>query len=245
MTAQGFPRAAMVFAAGFGTRMAPLSTHTPKPLIEVAGQPLLAHALDALDPAKLERIVINTHYLADQIAAWVQAQGRGDLRLSHEPQLLDTGGGLWAARQMLGPGPAVTMNADAVWRGPAAASPLIDAWRPGQMDVLLLLVPKARAVGHLGPGDFDLGPEGQLLRRGAAPSAAYIYTGVSITDQDLLDIQKDGQEDGQEDGAVFSLNRPWDRAIAKARAFGVVYPGHWADVGQPQSIPLAEAMVTG
>ncbi|MDE3080656.1 MAG: NTP transferase domain-containing protein, partial [Paracoccaceae bacterium] len=85
------PDALMLFAAGFGTRMGALTATRPKPLVEVAGRPLIDHALDLASGASVGRIVVNTHYLPDQIAAHLA--GRGIL-LSHEPQILETGGGL-------------------------------------------------------------------------------------------------------------------------------------------------------
>ena len=234
MSTPAHPQAAMVFAAGFGTRMAPLTNTCPKPLISVAGRPLLAHALEALAPANLARTGINTHYLAKQVADWITHQARDDLLISHEVRLLDTGGGLRHAHTLLQAGPVVTMNSDAVWDGPAAAEPLMQAWDPEHMDVLLLVVDRQNAVGHPGSGDFNLNPQGRLERRGSAAHADYVYTGAGITHLDLL---------ADEAEPAFSLNGPWDRAIAAGRAFGVRYPGRWADVGRPESIALAEAML--
>ncbi|MEM9269964.1 MAG: nucleotidyltransferase family protein, partial [Pseudomonadota bacterium] len=186
MSTPAHPQAAMVFAAGFGTRMAPLTNTCPKPLISVAGRPLLAHALEALTPAKLARTVINTHYMAEQIADWVSSQARNDLLISHEVRLLDTGGGMRHAQTLLQSGPVVTMNSDAVWDRPAAVEPLLQAWDPQRMDVLLLVVDRQNAVGHSGSGDFNLDPQGRLERRGSAACADYVYTGASITHLDLL-----------------------------------------------------------
>lgn len=216
----------MIFAAGLGTRMGALTATRPKPLIEVGGVPLLDRALALADAAGIGRLVVNSHYLADQIGRHLAP--RPDIAISHEPQLLDTGGGLRAALPLLGPGPVVTLNPDVVWAGPNPLPLLHAAWRPG-MGALLLLVPAARAVGRVGTGDFVLHPDGRLTRPGPM-----IYTGAEIIDPLAAGPLPEG---------AFSLNLLWNRLIAAGRAFGLVYPGRWCDVGRPEGIALAEAML--
>ncbi|NCU20568.1 nucleotidyltransferase family protein [Candidatus Falkowbacteria bacterium] len=220
------PDALMLFAAGFGTRMGALTATRPKPLIKVAGRALIDHALTLAEAAAVVRIVANTHYLADQIAAHLAGRG---VRISAEPErILETGGGLRAARPLLGAGPVFTLNTDAVWTGPNVLQTLRAAWC-APMGALLALVPPDRALGHTGPGDFTLGPDGRITR-----GPGYVYSGAQIVDPA-------GLEDIPE--AVFSLNRHWDRLISEGRAFGVIHPGGWCDVGRPESIPLAETML--
>ncbi|SEK82602.1 MurNAc alpha-1-phosphate uridylyltransferase [Roseovarius azorensis] len=217
----------MLFAAGFGTRMGRLTADRPKPLIRVAGKTLLDHALGLVDDYGADRIVVNLHYLPDQIETHLA--GRGIL-LSHEtPDILETGGGLRAALPLLGPGPVFTMNTDAVWRGPNPLRHLADRWDPGTMDALLLCIPKARATGHDGAGDFAIGRDGRA-RRGAGA----VYSGVQIIKPDLLhDIAE----------RAFSLNLLWDRVLAQGRLFAIPYTGQWCDVGRPEGIALAESML--
>ena len=155
------PDTVMIFAAGHGTRMGALTAARPKPLIEVAGMPLIDHALDIAFSAGIDTIVANLHAFPDQLAAHLAPRG---VRLSHEPKLLETGGGLRAARPLLGAGPIFTLNADAVWRGPNPLATLSAAWDPDRMDALLLLVPVDRATGHDRHGDFTRGPDGRLAR---------------------------------------------------------------------------------
>lgn len=220
----------MLFAAGRGTRMRPLTEDRPKPMVEVAGRPLVDHALALADAAGIARRVANTHYLPETLTAHLGARG---VAVSHEPDLLDTGGGLRAALPLLGPGPVLTLNADAVWAGPDPQpdplGALIRAWRPG-MGALLLLVPLARALGRAAPDDFALTPRG-LARRG--PLA---YTGAQMIDPAVLDGIP---------GTVFSLNAAWDALAARGRLAGLVWDGAWCDVGTPRGIPLAEAMLEG
>lgn len=222
----------MLFAAGKGTRMAPLSDTTPKPLIPVAGRPLLDHALDLARAGGARRIVVNTHYLGDQIAAHLAGS---EVAISDEAGLLlDTGGGLRRALPLLGLGPALggpvlTLNPDAVWTGPNPVAALRQGWDGALMDALLMLVPLDRARGRIGGGDFALDGEGRISRGGDL-----VYTGCQI-------IRTEGLAEISEQ--VFSLNLLWDRLLARGRVFGMIHPGNWCDVGRPDCIALAETML--
>ncbi len=217
----------MIFAAGFGTRMGTLTRDLPKPLVEVAGRPLIDHALDLVADHVPPRTVVNLHYRAAQLAAHLD--GRGIL-LSHEtPDILETGGGLRAALPLLGTGPVLTMNSDAIWRGPNPLSHLAARWDGARMGALLLCLPPDRALGHAGPGDFTRAPDGRLSR-----GPGLVYSGVQVIDPACLaDISE----------RAFSLNRVWDALAAEGRLFGAIYPGHWCDVGHPGGIALAEDML--
>ena len=218
----------MIFAAGFGTRMGALTATRPKPLIEVAGRPLIDHALARAAEAGVGRIVVNTHYLGDQIAAHLAGR---DVAISHEwPAILDTGGGLRQALPLLGGGTVMTMNPDVIWAGPNPLTLARAAWDPTRMDALLLCVEPENAVGRKGGGDFALSTEGHLTRPGDM-----IYGGVQILKTDgLAGIAAE----------AFSLNRLWDRMIAQDRLHGALYPGQWCDIGHPEGIALAEDMLS-
>lgn len=219
----------MLFAAGRGTRMGALTETRPKPLIEVAGRPLIDHALALADAAGTRPIVVNLHYLGDQIARHLVAR---PVTLSHEPVLLETGGGLRQALPKLGTGPVMTLNADAVWTGANPLQQLAAAWDGDRMDALLLLAPRAQTRGHSGRGDFLLDSEGRIRR--AEGAEAPVYLGAQILRTEGL------AEIGEE---VFSLNRLWDNLIARGRAFGVIHQGGWCDVGRPEGIAEAEALL--
>ena len=223
------PQAVMIFAAGLGTRMGELTRDRPKPLIEVAGRPLIDHALDLVRGAGIRRIVVNTHAHAGQLRAHL-ARVAPEALVSHEPVLLETGGGLKRALPLLGAGPVFTLNADMVWSGPNPLAALAAAWTGD--GARLCLVPRAAAIGHGGPGDFFLGVDAQLARRGAAPAADYVYAGAQIIDPAAVAAFPEEK---------FSLNPVWDGMIAEGGLRGVVHPGGWADVGRPDGIALAEA----
>jgi MurNAc alpha-1-phosphate uridylyltransferase len=224
------PEAAMIFAAGLGTRMGALTRDRPKPLLQVAGRPLIDHALALARAAGVRRIVVNTHAHAEQMWAHLRRVAP-DALVSHEPMLLETGGGLKHALPLLGAGPVFTLNADMVWSGPNPLAALAAAWQPGD-GALLCLVPRGVAAGHAGPGDFFLDADGRLRRRAAAPAADFVYAGAQIIDTTALDGFAD---------AVFSLNRIWDALLAQGRLRGIVHHGAWVDVGRPEGIALAEA----
>lgn len=218
-------RPLMVFAAGLGTRMGPLTAERPKPLVEVAGRALIDHALALAEAAGASPVAVNTHYRAGQLAAHLHGR---PVRLSPEPDLLDTGGGLKAALPVLGPGPVLTLNADAVWTGPNPLLTLCAAWRPG-MEALLLLLPAVQARGRVGGGDFRMDAEGRLARGGEL-----VYLGAQLLDPSRL---------AEIEPRVFSLNLFWDSVAARGRLYGVRHPGGWCDVGHPGGIVEAEAML--
>jgi MurNAc alpha-1-phosphate uridylyltransferase len=216
----------MLFAAGFGTRMGALTANRPKPLVPVAGRALIDHALALADDAKVPQIVVNLHYRGDMIRAHLAGR---DVAFSDETaQILETGGGLRAALPLLGPGPVFTLNTDAVWTGENPLQTLATRWRPG-MGALLLLAPLDRARGHAGKGDFTLHPDGRITRGGNL-----VYLGAQIVDPAGLETFAD---------PVFSINRHWDVLMAQGRAFGTLHPGLWCDVGHPDGIATAEAML--
>lgn len=224
------PLPLMLFAAGFGTRMGALTANRPKPLIEVAGKPLIDHAIAQADGAGITTRVMNLHYLGDQLAAHVEQKNIG---LSWErAQILETGGGLRAAQPMLGPGPVLAMNSDAVWTGENPLSQLLAAWNPDRMDALLLLLPAAKATGHAGVSDFALSGDGRIAR--ARGAAGHVYLGAQILRTDTLAAITEPR---------FSLNLVWDAMIARNRAFGLVHRGGWCDVGSPDGIALAEQLL--
>jgi MurNAc alpha-1-phosphate uridylyltransferase len=226
----------MVMAAGLGTRMRPLTDHRPKPLVDVAGKPLIEHALDKLRLAKVSRAVVNVHYLPEQVEAYL-ADHANDLEITISDErklLLETGGGLVQALPLIETDPFYCVNSDAIWTDGAvdALTRLAQHWDSASMDGLLLLVPRERAFNHRGAGDFSLDAQGRAVRRGDAPSAPFVYTGIQLLSRAFLDDAPSGP---------FSTNILWDRAIAKGRLFGLEHHGDWFDIGSPQAIAPTEA----
>lgn len=215
-----------IFAAGLGTRMRPLTEATPKPLIEVAGKPLLDHALGAARKGPVGERMINAHYLPEQMEAAAASRG---LRVFREDgQRLETGGGLKSALRSIDAPLMFTLNSDCVWTGHSVTAELAQAWDDTRMDALLLLQPIDRIAGHIGSGDFDIDANGRPVRGGP-----YMYTGAQLIRTDRI---KTWPEE------VFSLNAVWDAMQAQGRLFATVHDGDWINVETPATIPMAEAM---
>jgi MurNAc alpha-1-phosphate uridylyltransferase len=228
----------MVLAAGYGERMRPLTLRVPKPLVELAGRPLIDHVLDRLAAAGVETAVVNVHYLADVLEEKLarRAGAKPDIVLSDErAALLDTGGGARLALPKLSPGPFFVHNADSVWSEGATPTltRMLALWDPAVMDCLLLLAPLSSSIGYGGKGDFAMAPDGRLTRRGERQVVPFAFAGVSLCDERLFADSPDG---------AFSLNLLWDRALAKGRLFGMRLDGHWMHVGTPEALAEAESL---
>ncbi len=237
MSAGSSPKNAMIFAAGLGTRMRPITNTIPKPLVDVRGKALIDHVLDAFAKAGLKQAVVNVHYLGDQIETHLES--RKDLRISisdERAKLLDQGGGIRKALPLLGDGPFFVANTDAFWvEGPTSnLRRLADAWDPERMDALLLVAPTATSVGVDWPGDFHLDQEGRLTKRAQSEVAAFVYSGVGILKTEPF--ANDPRE-------IFRLSPFLFEAAEKGRLFGVRLEGLWLHVGTPEAIGEAEAAI--
>lgn len=228
MSSAAFPL--MVFAAGFGTRMRELTKDRPKPLIPVLGRSLLDLALDHGDQIGAQPIVVNTHYLGDQIRNHLQGR---KIAISDEPEILETGGGLRKALPLLGAGPVMTLNPDVVWRGPNPLDVLAKHWDADRMDALLLVMPRVQVAGRIGGADFALDEAGRITRNSASEGVVYLGAQIVKT-EGLLAINQD----------AFSLNLLWDQMISQGRAYGVLYDGQWCDVGSPEGLAQAEVLLS-
>lgn len=237
----GMPvKTAMLMAAGLGKRMRPLTATRPKPLVKVAGKPLLDHALDRLEAGGIQKTVVNVHYLPDALIAHVRARKSSmDIVISDErDKLLETGGGLVKALPVLGEEPFICANSDNIWiDGPEDTIEMLGShWNDEKMDALLLLVPHARANCHKGPGDFHMDELGRITRRRSGRLAPFVFTGVQLVSPRLL---------RDPPGEAFSTNHFWNRAIEEGRLYGVSHEGLWFDIGSPGAIPKAEAIIAG
>ena len=225
---------AMVLAAGLGKRMRPLTASQPKPLVRVAGKPLVDHALDRLAEAGVARAVVNVHYLGDALEAHVLERAAPKVTISDErEQLLETGGGMVRAQGLL-PDPFFCINSDNIWLdGPRDAfHDLSQAWDAERMDALLMLVPHCGAHNFRGKGDFHMDTRGRVTRRRSGRIAPFIFTGIQLVSHRMLRDAPEGP---------FSTNVLWDRAIEEGRLFGVAFTGQWFEVGTPAAIPATEA----
>ena len=230
------PGHAMVLAAGLGLRMRPLTRNVPKPLLEVGGATMLDQALDRLQDAGVSDVVVNTHWLPEQIEKHLESRETPSIVISREDDLLETGGGIAKALPLLGAAPFYAANADVVWRdGPMPAlHRLARAWVDDDMDALLLLASTVRSTGYDGYGDFLMDPVGLLERRPERVVAPFVFTGVQILHPRLFADAPDG---------AFSMNVLYDRALEAGRLFGIAHDGDWYHVSTPPAIAQADAEI--
>jgi MurNAc alpha-1-phosphate uridylyltransferase len=227
---------AMLFAAGLGTRMRPLTLTMPKALVEVAKKPLLDHALDRFADAGISRVVVNTHHFAEQTRAHLERRrDTFELCISHEPELLETGGGIVKALPWFDDAPFFSANADAIWLDGAtpALRRLSEHFDESTLDALLLLHPVERAVGYRGPGNFNLAGDGTLLR---AATPAYVFTGLQILHPRLFRGRKARPFSLRE--LYLAAQRP-DGSLS--RMGGLVHDGEFLHVGTPEERDEANA----
>ena len=231
-------KTAMVLAAGHGTRMRPLTNDRAKAMVEVGGKPLIDHILDRLAEAGIERAVVNVHAHADHLEAHLKTRTSGpEIIISDEREaLLETGGGMVKALPLLGDGPVLACNIDAIWtedETPIITS-LLNRWDADIMEDLLLLAPIERTLGYHGKGDFLFAHDGRLERRGEREAAPYVYAGVQITKLGRL---------AKEPIEPFSRNRIWNQTLEAGTIFGHPMDGFWMHVGDPQARDEAEAIL--
>jgi N-acetyl-alpha-D-muramate 1-phosphate uridylyltransferase len=228
------PAKAMVLAAGLGLRMRPLTDRIPKPLIEVAGKPLLDHVLDKLGNAGVGQAVVNVHYLPDQIIDHVAGRTRPRVIISDErDQVLGTGGGIVKALPMLGGAPFFIVNADTLWIDGVRSNlaRLAETFDPDRMDILLLMAPTASSIGYTGSGDYGMLPDGALRKRKEHQVVPFVYAGAAILSPSIFANAASGE---------FSLTRMFDAANEQERLFGLRLDGMWMHVGTPDAVGAAE-----
>jgi N-acetyl-alpha-D-muramate 1-phosphate uridylyltransferase len=209
------PTTAMVFAAGLGHRMRPITETIPKPLVPICGRALIDHMLD-------------------QIEAHVCRRRRPAIIISDERAvLLDQGGGIKKALPFLGSDCFFICNTDAVWiEGPQSnMAQLATVWDPARMDILLLVATTAPSVGVDWPGDFTMAADGRLAGREERTVAPFVYAGVGIVKAQLFQAVN---------GDVFRLAPFFFAAAERGRLFGQRLEGTWLHVGTPRAIREAE-----
>jgi MurNAc alpha-1-phosphate uridylyltransferase len=228
------PHTAMLLAAGLGTRMRPLTDHCPKPLVPINNKPIIEWVMAPLAQAGVRRLVVNVHYLADQIEVFFRNHSGFEVIISDERgAVLETGGALAKARPFLGSEPVFVLNTDAFWF-PSSAVPLralAEAFDPETEDERLLLADPLRSLGFSGSGDFFMGEDGSLTRRGRQDRAPWVFSGVRIINPNLYD---------ERPAERFSATKIWDEIIPKGRLKGLALDSFWLHVGDPEALKHAE-----
>ena len=231
-------RKAMILAAGRGTRMKHLTDALPKPLVRVAGKPLIDYVLDKAKAAGVSECVVNLCYLGEAIRSRLEKRTDMTFSFSVEEQALETGGGVKKALPLLGNEPFFVLNSDPLWTEPTepALERLKKAWDPETADAVLMLQPMARVFGHDGAGDYFI-ENGKPHRRIAGEtSAPYVFAGAQILCPRLFDGSPDGK---------FRLTELYDKAEKVGRLKCIVHDGDWFHVGTPEAAELAEKVFGG
>lgn len=234
-----FPDTAMVFAAGFGKRMRPITDTIPKPLVKVNGKCLLDYALENLAEAGITKAVVNTHYLAEQIHEHVKNREQlPKISISHEEIILETGGGIVKALIKLGIKPFFTINSDVIVtnKNISAFKRLAQMWNPEKMDVLMLLHPIEDAIGYEGEGDFNLGKDGQIIKPEFG-KCDYVFTGIMLIKPEIFKKVEEKPFSVYRDFIDIKYRRK-DGTLS--RVYGLKHEGKWLHIGTPEGIIEAE-----
>ncbi len=223
---------AMILAAGRGERMRPLTDHTPKPLLEVGGMPLIEHHIRRLVAAGIAELVINVSHLGEQITDWCGDGSRWGARISwsREALPLETAGGILNALPLLGEDAFLVVNAD-VWMDfdAAALAARAGALNPGCAHLLFAANP-----GHHRGGDFALDDD-RVVPAGPGRDSL-TFSGVAAYRRDFFDRLDASARSGP-------LRPLFERAIARGRLFGERHSGVWVDVGTPQRLEALRSTV--
>lgn len=213
----------MILAAGRGQRMRPLTDTTPKPMLPVAGKPLIQHHVERLVAAGVRELVINTAWLGEQIERHLGDGARFGARIawSREPEPLETGGGIRRALPLLGDAPFALINAD-LWTDYPLARLTADVLAEG-CDAHLVLVANP---DHNPDGDFALGADGRVGIQ-ASGDSGLTFSGISVLRPALIAGHSTA-------AAKFPLRDVLIAGIRAGRVSGEVYGGDWWDLGTPE-----------
>jgi MurNAc alpha-1-phosphate uridylyltransferase len=216
------PQKAMILAAGRGERLRPLTDHTPKPMVNVHGRPLLAHQIEWLTQAGIVDLVINLHHLGEQIETHF---GDGTafgarIRYSHEETLLETGGGIVNALPLLGDAPFLILNGDIYTDFPFEDLAPLPDWA----DIHLVVTPKP---DYRDKGDFEFA-EGRITARGDS----YVYCGIALLRPEIFAADR---------AEPFSLRDRFFNAMERGTLSAQVWDGYWIDIGSQARLDAVNA----
>lgn len=229
-------RHALIFAAGLGERMRPLTDRTPKPLLAVRGKPLVVWHLEKLAAIGVHYVVMNTSHLADQFPEALGDGSRWGLRIRYAyegPAPLETGGGMLNALTLLGPEPFIAINGD-IWTDADLSQ--LPAEPRGVAHLMLVDNPS-----HHPEGDFALDQQGVVHNDG---DARLTFSGIGVYRRELLNNWRDVIGDNADANAKpprFKIAPVLRAAINQGAITGTHYRGAWTDVGTPERLASLNA----
>lgn len=221
----------MLLAAGYGTRLRPVTETIPKPLVSIYGKPILDYALDHFESYGIERVIVNGHYLSEMLQDHLASyQGPMEIIFSHEPEILGGVGGVKKVLHDIGDDPFLLVNGDVIWidRHITALDSLLQSWSP-EKELVVLVHARERAVGYDREGDFVLGSDGLLSRK--EKPMPYVCTGLQIISPRLFHLAPSNYH---------SLADMYFERIANQKLYGVAFEGEWIEIGTVQAIKDAE-----
>lgn len=222
------PDKAFILAAGFGTRLRPHTNDKPKPMVKVHGKPMIDHALDQLESANVKTCIVNTHYKADILHDHLKDRTSPEIIISHEPDILDTGGGIKNAIHHFTE-PFYVVSGDSVCEDDPdqnALKAMAEMWDSNTMDILLLLQPvNTMALTH-GVGDYDLDDQGRAVRS-LDKDGKYMWTSIRINHPAIFENTPD---------QPFSYLQLLDKAQENGRLYGMVHKGTWHHISTPDDL---------
>ena len=221
---------ALILAAGFGKRMLPLTSNTPKPLIKVKNKPLIRYCIDSLEKTGIKNILINVHYESKQIVDYINQLDKKILISDETKKLLDTGGGIKKAFSLIKDKNILVMNSDVLWNSHSVKSiqSLLDQFNSNKMDSLLLTTKIENTSGYSGVGDFIKNKDNQLQRFNKNTNIKpLVYCGIQIVNRRQFDSYRD---------TVFSTNKIWDQNIKQNKLYTFVTNKKFNHVGTKESV---------
>ena len=235
-------RQAMIFAAGFGKRMLPLTKSIPKPLIKFNEKILLENLIEKLFEFKVDNIVINTHHLSQKIASFIDKRFKNKISLIYEDIILETGGGLLNAlnKKYLykNSNPVILVNGDIYWleNVEPVLPKLIKFWDQEIMDILMILKKKNDIIGYSGNGDFHFlnGDNFFGCMSDKHKENEFVFTGVQLLNLEIIEKVKKKK---------FSLKEIFDRTLRNRRLYGLVDSNKWFHLGTLKDLEAAKKII--
>ena len=225
------PTKAFILAAGKGTRLRPHTDTMPKPMVDIAGTSIIRRTIAKLVETGVTDIVVNIHHLGDVLVEHLKDVKGANIILSHEDELLETGGGIKKALHHFGDEPFYIINGDALWdEGEIPAlEKLAHAWND-DMDILLLLQPTHRMELTGAVGDYHLG--GDKAKRAKDKNGDHMFAGIRIAHPRIFERSPDG---------AFSFLSLMDKAEEQGRLYGLAHSGHWYHISTPEDLESVNA----
>lgn len=231
------PNSAFILAAGLGKRLRPYTDSLPKPLVPVAGRPILDYTIEKLCRDNIKNVTINLNYCGEKIEQHFAGHTDPIITFSKEEELLDTGGGVKKALHTMQGDAFYLINGDALWTDgdqDTALNRLAQTWDPSKMDILLLLQPVDNMTLTQGIGDYDIDDDGRAIRS-QTKTGKYMFGGIRITKKSIFDNTPEKK--------AFSYLELMDRAQEDGRLYALIHDGEWHHISTPNDLEhVNEAM---